>query len=155
MGVIITNENVYLADKERSSNWTAKFTKYLGLDGVIVSQEGFGNPDTDLIMNCKKIEGEGVKTVIVTDEYAGRDGSSQSLADADPAADAVVTGGNANEVIVLPPMDKIIGMLDYTDRIAGGFDGSLRPDGSIEAEIQVITGATNELGFNKMTARTF
>jgi len=155
MGVIITNENVYLADKERSSNWTAKFTKYLGLDGVVVSQEGFGNPDTDLIMNCKKIEAEGVKTVIVTDEYAGRDGSSQSLADADPAADAVVTGGNANEVIVLPPMDKIIGMLDYTDRIAGGFDGSLRPDGSIEAEIQVITGATNELGFNKMTARTF
>jgi len=25
----------------------------------------------------------------------------------------------------------------------------------IEAEIQVITGATNELGFNKMTARMF
>lgn len=155
MGVIITNENVYLADKERSSNWTAKFTKYLGLDGAIVSQEGFGNPDTDLIMNCKKIEAEGVKTVIVTDEYAGRDGSSQSLADADPAADAVVTGGNANEVIELPPMKKIIGMLNYTDKIAGGFDGSLRPDGSIVAEIQVITGATNELGFNKLTARTF
>lgn len=155
MGVIITNENVYLADKERSSNWTAKFTKFLGLDGAIVSQEGFGNPDTDLIMNCKKIEAEGVKTVIVTDEYAGRDGSSQSLADADPSADAVVTGGNANEVIVLPPMKKIIGMLNYTDKIAGGFDGSLRPDGSIMAEIQVITGATNELGFNKLTARTF
>lgn len=155
MGVIITNENVYLADKERSSNWTAKFTKFLGLDGAIVSQEGFGNPDTDLIMNCKKIEAEGVKTVIVTDEYAGRDGSSQSLADADKAADAVVTGGNANEVIILPAMDKLIGMTDYIDYIAGGFDGSLRPDGSIEAEIQVITGATNELGFNKMTARTF
>lgn len=152
MGVIITNENVYLADKERSSNWTAKFCKFLGLDGAIVSQEGFGNPDTDLIMNCKKIEAEGVKTVIVTDEYAGRDGSSQSLADADKAADAVVTGGNANEVIILPAMDKIIGMTDYVDVIAGGFDGSLRADGSIEAEIQVITGATNELGFNKMTA---
>lgn len=155
MGVIITNENVYLADKQRSSNWTAKFTKFLGLDGAIVSQEGFGNPDTDLIMNCKKIEAEGVKTVIVTDEYAGRDGSSQSLADADVAANAVVTGGNANQLIVLPPMKKIIGMLDYTDTIAGGFAGSLRPDGSIEAEIQVITGATNELGFNKLTAQTF
>lgn len=155
MGVIITNENVYLADKERSSNWTAKFTKFLGLDGAIVSQEGFGNPDTDLIMNCKKIEAEGVKTVIVTDEYAGRDGSSQSLADADVSADAVITGGNANETIELPPMKKIIGMLNYTDKIAGGFDGSLRPDGSILAEIQVITGATNELGFNKMTARMF
>jgi len=153
VGVIITNENVYLADKERSSNWTAKLCRYVGLDAALISQEGFGNPDTDLIMNCKKIEAEGIKTVIVTDEYAGRDGKSQSLADADPAADAVVTGGNANEVIVLPPMDRIVGMLDYTDKIAGGFAGSLRADGSIEAEIQVITGATNEIGFNRMTAR--
>ncbi len=152
LGVIITNENVYLMDKERSSNWTAKLCRFMGLDGAIISQEGFGNPDTDLIMNCVKIEKEGVKTVIVTDEYAGRDGLSQSLADADPLADAVVTGGNANEIIVLPPMAKVIGMLDYTDKIAGGFSGSLRPDGSIEAEIQVITGATNEMGFNKMTA---
>lgn len=155
MGVIITNENVYLADKNRSSNWTAKFTKMLGLDGVIISQEGFGNPDTDLIMNCKKIEAEGVKTVIVTDEYAGQDGSSQSLADADPAANACVTGGNANAVITLPPMKRIIGMLDYTDKIAGGFAGSLKADGSIVAEIQVITGATNELGFNRLTARGY
>lgn len=155
MGVIITNENVFLADKERSSDWTAKLTEYMGLDGAIVSQEGFGNPDTDLIMNCKKIEGKGIKTVIVTDEYAGQDGSSQSLADADKAADAVVTGGNANEVITLPPMDRIIGMLDYTDTVAGGFNGSLKEDGSIVAEIQIITGATNELGFNKLTARTF
>ncbi|MGL4980462.1 MAG: glycine/sarcosine/betaine reductase component B subunit [Fusobacteriaceae bacterium] len=155
MGVIITNENVYLADKMRSSDWTAKLCKQLGLDGAIVSQEGFGNPDTDLIMNCKKIEAEGVKTVIVTDEYAGRDGSSQSLADADKAADAVVTGGNANEMITLPPMDRLIGMVDYIDTIAGGFDGSLQPDGSIIAEIQVITGATNELGFNRLTAKMY
>ena len=152
LGVIITNENVFLMDKERSSDWSAKLAEYLGLDAVIISQEGFGNPDTDLIMNCKKIELKGIKTVIVTDEYAGRDGMSQSLADADPLADATVTGGNANEVILLPPMQRIIGTTAYTDKIAGGFDGSLRPDGSIEAEIQVITGATNELGFNKISA---
>lgn len=155
VGVVITNENVYLADKERSSNWTAKLVEYLGLDGVIISQEGFGNPDTDLIMNTKKIEAKGIKTVIITDEYAGRNGASQSLADADASADAVVTGGNANEVIVLPPMDKVIGELDYVDIIAGGFDGSLAEDGTITVEIQAITGATNEVGFNKMSAKGF
>lgn len=154
VGVIITNENVYLADKMRSSDWTAKLAEYLGLDGVIISQEGFGNPDTDLIMNTKKIEQKGIRTVIITDEYAGRDGASQSLADADPLADAVVTGGNANEVIELPKLDKIIGDVSVVDRIAGGFDGSLREDGSILVELQVITGATNELGFNKLSAKT-
>ncbi|MEA4941342.1 MAG: glycine/sarcosine/betaine reductase component B subunit [Oscillibacter sp.] len=150
---IITNENVYLADKQRSSDWASKLAGMLDLDGVIISEEGFGNPDTDLIMNCKKTEQKGVKTVLVTDEYAGQDGKSQSLADADPLADAVVTGGNANEVIILPAMDKVIGTLDYVDKIAGGHAGSLRPDGSIEAEIQVITGATNEIGFNCLSAR--
>ena len=150
---IITNENVYLADKERSSDWTAKLCKMLDLDVVIVSQEGFGNPDTDLIMNCKKIEAEGIKTVIITDEYAGRDGKSQSLADADVAADAVVTGGNANEVVILPKLDKVIGTLDYVTKIAGASEETLREDGSLEVELQVITGATNETGFNKLSAR--
>ncbi|MDO5018011.1 MAG: glycine/sarcosine/betaine reductase component B subunit [Lagierella massiliensis] len=155
VGVIITNENVYLMDKERSSNWTSKLVEYLGVDAVIVSQEGFGNPDTDLIMNCKKIENKGVKTVIVTDEYAGRDGASQSLADADEKANAVVTGGNANQVVVLPKLDKIIGHVEYVDIIAGGAKGSLREDGTIEVEIQAITGATNETGFNYLTSKGY
>lgn len=150
---IITNENVYLADKQRSSDRSAELAAFLGLDGVIISQEGFGNPDTDLIMNCTKIEKKGIKTVIITDEYAGQDGKSQSLADADPLANACVTGGNANEVIHLPKMDRIIGTLDFVDTIAGGHDGSLQEDGSIIAELQVITGATNEMGFNKLSAR--
>ena len=151
LGVIITNENVYLMDKERSSNWTAKLCRYLNLDAVIVSQEGFGNPDTDLIMNCKKIEAEEIKTVIVTDEYAGRDGGSQSLADADVAANAVVTGGNANQLVVLPKLDKVIGHIDVVNVIAGGNQDSLREDGTIEVEIQAITGATNETGFGYLS----
>ncbi len=153
VGQIITNENVYLADKERSSNQTAKLCRMLGLDGVIISQEGFGNPDTDLIMNCKKIEAEGIKTVIITDEYAGQDGRSQSLADADAAADAVVTGGNANMVITLPKMDRVIGTLAYAGKIAGANADSLQEDGSYTAELQVITGATNETGFGRLSAR--
>lgn len=153
VGTIITNENVYLADKERSSNWSAKLAEMLGLDGVIISQEGFGNPDTDLIMNCRKIEEKGIKTVIITDEYAGQDGKSQSLADAHVSANAVVTGGNANQVITLPPMDKVVGHIDVVNVIAGGNENSLKNDGSIVAELQVITGATNELGFNKLSAR--
>jgi len=153
MGMIITNENVYLADKERSSNWSAKLAEYLGCDGVIISQEGFGNPDTDLIMNTKKIEAKGIKTVIITDEYAGRDGKSQSLADADASANAVVTGGNANQVIVLPPMETVYGHLHFVDTIAGGSANNIDAHGNITVEIQAITGATNETGFHNLSAR--
>jgi len=154
VGCIITNENTTLADKKRSSSYAVKLARLLGVDGLIITEEGFGNPDTDLIMNCRKAEKAGIKTVLLTDEYAGRDGASQSLADACPEADAVVTAGNANEVVVLPKMDKVIGFPEYADVIAGGFDGSLREDGSIETEIQAITGATSELGFNRIAAYT-
>lgn len=153
IGVVITNENVTLADKERSSNFTTKLVEMLGAEAVIISEEGFGNPDADLMMNCVKNEKKGVKTVLVTDEYAGRDGASQSLADANPLANACVTAGNANEVILLPPMKKVIGHPEVANVIAGGWNGSLRADGSIETEIQVITGATNELGYFTLTAK--
>ena len=151
--MIITNENVYLADKIRSSDWTAKLCEFLSLDGVIISEEGFGNPDTDLMMNCRKITDKGIKTVVITDEYAGQDGASQSLADAHVSADALVTGGNANQVVTLPPMDRVIGTDAYVGIIAGGWDQNKHADGSIDVELQAITGATSEVGFAHLSAR--
>lgn len=155
LGCVITNENVTLMEKERSSNMTAKLVEFLGADAVIISEEGFGNPDADLVMNCNKITKKGIKTVLITDEYAGQDGASQSLADSTPLGDAIVTGGNANEIIHLPAMDTVIGYPEVAEVIAGGFQGSLHSDGSITAEIQVITGATSEVGYGYLSARTY
>lgn len=155
MGVVITNENVYLADKQRSSDMTAKLVEFLGADAVIISEEGFGNPDADLVMNCNKISAKGIKTVLMTDEYAGQNGASQSLADSTPKGDAVVTGGNANMLIKLMPMDRVIGHPEAAHLIAGGHQGSLNEDGSIEAEIQLITGSTSEVGFHTLTAKGY
>ena len=154
VGVILTNENVTLADKQRSSSYAVKLAQMLGVEGLVISEEGFGNPDADLVLNCAKAEKAGIKTVLVTDEFAGENGAGQSLADSCPQGDAVVTGGNANMMIVLPPMPKIIGEPANADIIAGGFFGSAKPDGSLEVEIQAILGATNELGFNRLGAYT-
>ena len=154
LGCIITNENVTLADKKRSSSYSIKLARTLGVDGLLISEEGFGNPDADLIMNCWKAERAGIKTTLLTDEYAGQDGASQSLADSCPEGDACVTAGNANEVIVLPPMDKVIGVPDEANVIAGGWQGSLAADGTITVELQAILGATSELGFTKLGAYT-
>ncbi len=155
IGVIITNLNVTLLDKERSSDYASKLVKLIGAEGAIVSEEGFGNPDTDMMMLCKKMEEYGIKTVLITDEYAGRDGGSQSLADAVPQADAVISVGNANEVITLPPMKHIIGDLKPAEVIAGGFVGCLAADGGLNIEMQSIMGSTCQLGFGKLTARGY
>lgn len=155
IGVVTTSENITMAEKERAADHASKLVKFIGAEGAIITEEGFGNPDTDLMMLCKRTEAYGVKTVMITDEYAGRDGSSQSLADAVPQADAVVSVGNANEVIILPTMKHIIGDLKPAEVIAGGFVGCVTAGGGLNVEIQSIMGATCQLGFGKLTARGY
>src|SRR5512134_3317786 len=152
-GCVITNENVTLSDKQRSSTMAAELIASLNPDGVIVSKEGFGNPDADLMMNCSKIEAHGIKTVLLTDEFAGQAGVSQSLVDGHPKADAIVSTGNANEVIVLPPLEKVIGDDRVITELAGGSSKCRLPDGSIAIELQALIGSTNQLGFERISAR--
>ena len=153
--VILTNENVFLMDKERSSDMVAKIVEFLGLDGVIITEEGYGNPDTDLMMNCKKVSDVGTKVVLITDEFPGRDGKSQSLADAVPEADALVSCGQGNIIVNFPKMDKIIGTLEFVETMIGGYEGSLKEDGTIDAELQIIIASTIANGYNKLAAKGY
>ncbi|OPY74833.1 MAG: Glycine reductase complex component B subunits alpha and beta [Syntrophorhabdus sp. PtaU1.Bin050] len=152
LGTVIGNCNVTLRDKMRSAQYGVKLVELLGADGAIITKEGFGNPDADAMMYCAGLEEKGIRTVMITDEFAGVDGASQSLADTTPQADAVVSTGNANERISLPPMDKVIGDIRIIERMAGGQSGSLSRE-SITVELQSILGATNELGFEPLSAR--
>ena len=152
---ILTNENVYLADKMRSSDWTAKLCKMLDLDGVIVSQEGFGNPDTDLMMNCKKVERVGTKVCLITDEFPGKDGKSASLADTCEEATALASCGQGNATLMFPAMDRVIGTQEFIESQIGGWAGCINEDGSFEAELQIIIASTIANGFNKLAARGY
>ena len=155
LGVIAMPVRSALLDKERTCAQVLKMVRYLGAQGAIVSEDGGGNPEADLMMLARLFEKEGVKTVLVTDEYAGRDGASQGLADVTPEADAIVTNGNGNQYVVLPPMEETIGDLKAVDVITGGNAGSLHSDGSIEMEIAGIMGSTVEVGSeNLMTIAT-
>lgn len=155
VGVILTNENVFLMDKERSSDMVAKLVEYLGIEGVIITEEGYGNPDTDLMMNCKKCTDAGADVVLITDEFPGRDGKSQSVADATKEADALVSCGQGNLVVHFPAMDKIIGTLEYVEMMIGGYKGCLNEDGSMDAEIQIIIASTIANGYNHLAARWY
>ena len=152
-GCVLTNENVTLSDKQRSSTLAAELIAAMDPDGVVVSKEGFGNPDADLMMNCSKIEAHGIRTVLLTDEFAGQAGASQSLVDTHPKADAIVSTGNANEVVVLPPMERVIGDDRVLTELAGGSSKCRLPDGSIAVELQALIGSTNQLGFERISAR--
>ena len=88
----------------------------------------------------------------ISDEFAGDDGGSQSLADTVAEAVAIVSTGNANERLMLPAMSRTIGRAPDSERLAGGYPGSLKADGRLEVELQMIMGATNEMGFSHLSA---
>jgi len=155
MACIMVPEHTTLAGKLRASDYTAKLAKMLGADAIVVSEEGYGNPDSDLLMICKKCEKAGIKTQLITDECAGRDGMSQPLADTAVEAVAVVSGGNVSHVVTLPPADKVIGNAAAISVLAGGWEGALLEDGTLMCELNAVIGATSEIGFHNVTCRLY
>lgn len=155
MGVILTPELTTLQGKFRTCDYTAKLCKTLGANGVVVSEEGYGNPDSDLLMICKRLEKVGIKTVLITDECSGWDGMSQPLADTTPEAIAVVSTGNVSHVVTLQPADKVIGSEQAIATLAGGWEGCIDENGVMKCELNAVIGATSEIGYHNCTVREY
>jgi len=138
VGVIMSNLNVALEQKERSAQFVAQMAKSLGVDAAIVTEEGYGNPDADYIGCIVALEDVGVKTVGVSNEATGRDGGSQPLVTLDPKADALVSTGNVSELIKLPPMDEVIGELESLarDGLSGGWEDDEILGSSVKDRLQ-------------------
>lgn len=155
LGVIITPELTTLAGKFRTCDYTAKLCASLGADGVVVSEEGYGNPDSDLLMICKRLEDQGIKTVLITDECSGRDGMSQPLADTAKEAVAVISTGNVSHLVHLEKADKIIGNEEAINTLAGGWEGSIDENGTLSCELNAVIGATSEIGYHNLTVKLY
>lgn len=154
IGTVVSPMTTVLQDKYRNSMITAKIVEIMGADGAVQSQEGFGNPTTDLMMICKRLENKGIKTVMISNEDAGVDGKSESLPDGVEEANAIVSTGNSNARMRIPKMEKIIGDLDALEHITGGFVGSRQEDGSLIIEIHGIIGGHNLQGYSYLSATT-
>jgi glycine reductase len=150
MGMIPTQESTVMDGKLRAAAMNLSIAQQLGADGAIISEEGYGNPDTDLCLNARFFENAGIKSVLVSDESSGTDGASQSLADATPELDAFISTGNVNEMIEVPAMEKVIGCKEAISLLSGGAEESLRSDGSMFVELQSVIASTAEIGFNKL-----
>jgi len=150
-GVIVTLERISHQEKEKNSTLAANLAELLRLNGVVVTEENAGNPDADLMMVCRKMETRGIKTVLITDECAGSGGTSHGLSDTTPEADAVISCGNANTEILLPPMKKTIGDPSTIGKTNGTHADSLKPDGSLRMEFLGIPSCCSELGDGRLS----
>lgn len=163
LGVIMSNLNVALEQKERAAIFVANMARHLGADGAILAEEGYGNPDADFIACYVALENAGVKVVGMTNECTGRDGQSQPLVTLDEKADAIVSCGNVSQLIELPPMKEVIGELAALGRdgLSGGWAGdeklgpSVREDGSVIMENNSMFCGDQVSGWSRKTTREF
>lgn len=163
LGVIMSNLNVALEQKERSAQFVAQIANSLGGDGAVVAEEGYGNPDADFVACIVALENAGVKTVGVTNECTGRDGQSQPLVTLDEKCDAIVSCGNVSELIELPTMETVLGELQALarDGLSGGWahdeilGPSVREDGSIIMENNSMFCGDRVCGWSTKTMKEF
>lgn len=147
IGVVVCNEHSRLEDKERTAHEVVEIIARLGAEGVIITKEGGGNADTDLMLMCRTCESRGIRTVLIGNEGAGRDGADPSLADITPEADAFVSTGNNDETIELDPAERLIGggpLLGVTEDLRG----------RLTIPVARISGATSLLGYGMLTCKS-
>ncbi len=163
LGVIMSNLNVALEQKNRAALFVSQMAKNLGADGAIVAEEGYGNPDADFTACIAALEDAGVKVVGLTNECTGRDGQSQPLVSMDEKENAIVSCGNVSELVELPPMEIVLGELEALGRdgLSGGWSNdeilgpSVREDGSIIMENNVMFCGDQVCGWSPKTVIDF
>lgn len=163
LGVILSNLNVSLEQKERSAIFVTNLALALGADGAIVTEEGYGNPDTDYTRCIVGLEKAGIKVVGISNECTGRDGASQPLVVLNEKEDALVSTGNVSELIELPKAATVIGELQALSRdgLSGGWADdeklgpSVRSDGSIIMENNAMFCGDAIAGWSVKTMEEF
>jgi glycine reductase len=146
-GVILANEMSRLEDKEKAVAEIFRFASDVSASGVLVNQEGGANTLTDVMMLCRKSERQGIKTVLVLNEFAGADGTTPSLAETTPEAGHIVSTGNNDFRAVLPPVEKFVGFEPFPGLENRITDGVALP-------LTRIHSSTSQLGFGNLSCRT-
>lgn len=155
IGVIASPISPVLADKERNAMGVKNLAQLLQLDGAIVSEEGGGNPESDLMMICEGLENSGIKTVLMAHENSGKDGTAQGITIVSDKADAVITAGNTHVIVTLPPVEKILGSPEAIELLSGAPEHSLQEDGSIKTAMAVMMGSISNIGTGNLGMKEY
>ena len=131
-------------EKEVAAHNAAQVARALGAQAALITWLGSGNAFLEVMLTVRACEEKGVRTVLVTYEYGGQEGTDSPLLFYDTYADAVVSTGSRDRILELPPADRVAGAyqelqvlnypgapvvsaldtitLDATDAIIGGTD---------------------------------
>jgi len=107
-------------EKQLSANQAAKLAQLMGAQGAIITWIGAGNAFIEGMLTAQALERMGIKTVFMTYEHGGKEGTESPLMFSVPEADAIVSLGSLDRRITLPPVVRAVGDMTLSiDREAG------------------------------------
>jgi glycine reductase len=140
-GVIATVAAVTGPERERNLALAVRLAAdVLGLDGVILTKISGGMPETDLMMLAEGCEEAGIKTTLLVWERLTDARSEAPLTLFSPRADAVVSTGDRDAAVALPPVERVLAGREPADA------------GPLQRKLYEVHGTVNQLGGARWTA---
>jgi glycine reductase len=130
-------------EKERTLDSGVKLLKMLSADGVVMTWIGDGHSGVDIMMLCQKCENAGIMTTLLSPEMALTP-DDPGFVHFVPEADAIVSTGNYEMKINLPPAGEVLGGATLSVP-------ELDAAGSLPLSLRYIYASTSPLGFGKLT----
>ncbi|MFQ5874494.1 MAG: glycine/sarcosine/betaine reductase component B subunit [Dehalococcoidia bacterium] len=131
-----------IVEKERITSYATKLLKMIEADGAVISWIGGGHLAVDFMLLCRKCEQLGIKTALLSPEMATTP-EDPGFVHYVSEADAIVSTGNYEREITLPPVERVIG---GTNLVVTNLDAA----GSLTVTIRHLYGATSPLGQTRL-----
>jgi glycine reductase len=144
-GVVLFTNGDNVESKERMSSYAANLASLLGAQGAVLSYSGGGHPIIDVMLACQKLEQRGIKTTLLLDEMAANPEDSGHVYYVSEA-DAIVSTGNYEQVVDLPPLPRVLG---GSDILEGGGSAA----GPLHLTLRQVLSSTDPYGLGTLRAR--
>lgn len=131
--------------KEVVAHNAAQLARSLGAEAALITWTGSGNAFVEVMLTIRACERLGIKTVLVTYEYGGKEGVDSPLLFYDTAANAVVSTGSRDRWIELAEPEKIVGPYDSIRVLSypGAPSTPARAALTLDARDMIIGGVDN------------
>jgi len=129
--------------KKVTAQCTSQMARLLGADAVVITRiVCSGNNFMDLMLTVQACEQKGIKTVFMTPEWGGKDGTEMPLVFYVPEATAMVSTGSFERDIKMPVPDKVIGVGDceFVQLYAGDKLYAPRGEFTLPAAFCILSG---------------
>lgn len=142
--------------KEVVAHNAAQLARSLAADAALITWTGSGNAFVEVMLTIRACERLGIKTVLVTYEYGGKDGVDSPLLFYTEEASAVVSTGSRDRWIDLAAPEKIVGPYDTIRVLSypGAPSGPALSALTLDARDMIIGGVDN-WGGGTWTCRAF